>query len=333
MNIEEIKKEIDRASYIVITTHKSPDGDAIGSSLGLYHYLKNKGKEVVVIVPDAFPDFLKWMPLSSDIVYFDKDKEIAEKHIGMSDLIFSLDYNALSRIGELGEVIGESKANKIVIDHHQNPQEFANHYYVDTDCCSTAQLIYEFINELGDIDSLTKEIAECLYCGIMTDTGSFRFPSTTAKTHQIIAHFLELGANGSKIHENVYDTYSEQRLRLLGYALTQKMKVFPEYNAAYISLSQEELKEYNFQKGDTEGLVNYPLSINGIKFAALITEKEHDISMSLRSKDDFYVNEFANKHFQGGGHIYASGGKSDLSLIDTIAKFEELLKEYKNKLA
>jgi phosphoesterase RecJ-like protein len=333
MNIEEIKKEIDRASYIVITTHKSPDGDAIGSSLGLYHYLKNKGKEVVVIVPDAFPDFLKWMPLSSDIVYFDKDKEIAEKHIGMSDLIFSLDYNALSRIGELGEVIGESKANKIVIDHHQNPQEFANHYYVDTDCCSTAQLIYEFINELGDIDSLTKEIAECLYCGIMTDTGSFRFPSTTAKTHQIIAHFLELGANGSKIHENVYDTYSEQRLRLLGYALTQKMKVFPEYNAAYISLSQEELKKYDFQKGDTEGLVNYPLSINGIKFSALITEKEKDISMSMRSKDDFYVNEFANKHFQGGGHIYAAGGKSDLSLIDTIAKFEELLKEYKNKLA
>lgn len=328
--IEEIKKELEQANYIVITTHKSPDGDAIGSSLGLYHFLKNKGKKVVVIVPDAFPDFLKWMSLSDEIVYFDKDKEIALNHIVNSDLIFSLDYNALGRIGELGEVIGDSKASKIVIDHHQNPQEFANHYYVDTNCCSTAQLVYEFISELGELDSLTKDISECLYCGIMTDTGSFRFPSTTAKTHQIIAHFLELGANGSKIHENVYDTYSEQRLRLLGYALTEKMKVFPEYNAAYISLSQKELKEFNFQKGDTEGLVNYPLSINGIKFSALITEKEQDISMSFRSKDDVFVNEFANTHFQGGGHIYAAGGKSDLSLEDTIAKFEELLKNFKN---
>jgi bifunctional oligoribonuclease and PAP phosphatase NrnA len=330
MMIEEIKKELEQANYIVITTHKSPDGDAIGSSLGLYHFLKNKGKKVVVIVPDAFPDFLKWMSLSDEIVYFDKDKEIALNHIVNSDLIFSLDYNALGRIGELGEVIGDSKASKIVIDHHQNPQEFANHYYVDTNCCSTAQLVYEFIDQLGELDSLTKDISECLYCGIMTDTGSFRFPSTTAKTHQIIAHFLELGANGSKIHEKVYDTYSEKRLRLLGYALTEKMKVFPEYNAAYISLSQKELKEFNFQKGDTEGLVNYPLSINGIKFSALITEKEQDISMSFRSKDDVFVNEFANTHFQGGGHIYAAGGKSDLSLEDTIAKFEELLKNVKN---
>ncbi|WP_317132195.1 DHH family phosphoesterase [Vicingus serpentipes] len=330
MNFEEIKKEVEQANYIVITTHKSPDGDAIGSSLGLYHFLKNKGKKVVVIVPDAFPDFLKWMSLSDEIVYFDKDREIGFNHIDNSDLIFSLDYNALGRIGELGEVIGDSKASKIVIDHHQNPQEFANHYYVDTNCCSTAQLVYEFIDQLGELDSLTKDISECLYCGIMTDTGSFRFPSTTAKTHQIIAHFLELGANGSKIHEKVYDTYSEKRLRLLGYALTEKMKVFPEYNAAYISLSQKELKEFNFQKGDTEGLVNYPLSINGIKFSALITEKEQDISMSFRSKDDVFVNEFANTHFQGGGHIYAAGGKSDLSLEDTIAKFEELLKNFKN---
>lgn len=331
-SIEEIRKDIDLASSIVITTHKSPDGDAIGSSLGLYQFLKNKGKKVVVIVPDAFPEFLNWMPFSEDIVYFDKNNEEATNYISQSDLVFSLDYNALNRIGDLGELIAQSNACKIVIDHHQNPQEFANHYYVDTDCCSTAQLIYEFINDLGDIGLVTKGIAECLYCGIMTDTGSFRFPSTTAKTHQIIAHFLTLGVNGAKIHEDVYDTYSEHRLRLIGFALTQKMKVFPEYNAAYISLSQKELSEFNFQKGDTEGLVNYPLSIKGIKFAALITEKEKDISMSMRSKDDFYVNEFANKHFSGGGHIYAAGGKSDLSLEDTIHKFEELLKEYKSKL-
>lgn len=329
MNIKEISKEIDQSSNIVITTHKSPDGDAVGSSLGLYHYLKNSGKNVVVIVPDAFPDFLKWMALSDDIIYFDKSKDIAEQYIQKSDLIFSLDYNSLSRIGDLGDLIGETAATKIVIDHHQNPQEFANHYYVDTNCCSTAQLIYEFIDELGQLSSLTKDIAECLYCGIMTDTGSFRFPSTTAKTHQIIAHCIELGAEGSRIHENVYDTYSENRLRLLGYALTHKMKVFPALNAAYISLSQKELKDYDFKKGDTEGLVNYPLSIDGISFVALITEKESDVSMSFRSKGDMYVNEFANTHFQGGGHIYAAGGKSDLSLEDTIAKFEELIQKFK----
>ncbi|OFY92471.1 MAG: hypothetical protein A3K10_04160 [Bacteroidetes bacterium RIFCSPLOWO2_12_FULL_31_6] len=180
---------------------------------------------------------------------------------------------------------------------------------------------------MGELDKMDKEISECLYCGIMTDTGSFRYPSTTAKTHQIIAEFLKLGADGSKIHQEVYDTYSEHRLRLLGYALTNKMKVFNDIGVAYISLSQEELKQFDFKKGDTEGLVNYPLSINGIKFSALITEKEKDISLSFRSKDDCYVNEFANKHFSGGGHFYAAGGKSDLTLDETIQKFEELIKK------
>jgi len=330
MDLKKIKDQIEQSSFIVITTHKSPDGDAIGSSLGLYQFLKNRGKEVVVIVPDAFPDFLNWMSLSEDIVYFDSQTEEATDMVNRADLIFSLDYNALSRIGELGALIEPTEATKIVIDHHQNPQEFAHHYFVDTNCCSTAQLVYEFIEELGALNELTKEIGECLYCGIMTDTGSFRFPSTTARTHQIIAEFISLGVNGSKIHQQVYDTYSEHRLRLLGYALTNKMKVFPEINTAYISLSQEELKKFKFKKGDTEGLVNYPLSINGIKFSALITEKDTDVSMSFRSKDDVYVNEFANQHFSGGGHIYAAGGKSDLTLDETIVKFEKLIHEKKN---
>ena len=327
MNIQAIKQTIEQATSIVITTHKSPDGDAIGSSLGWYHFLKNRGKKVTVIVPDAFPDFLKWMPLSEDIVYFDAQTDEATGMMNEADLIFSLDYNALNRIGDMGEVIASTKAAKIVVDHHQNPHDFADEYFVDTDCCSTAQLIYELIDQLEGTNELTKEIGACLYCGIMTDTGSFRYPSTTAQTHRVIAHFLSLGVDGSKIHQQVYDTYSEHRLRLLGYALTNKMKVFPEINAAYISLSQKELKEFNFKKGDTEGLVNYPLSINGIKFSALITEKEQDISMSFRSKDNVYVNEFANQHFGGGGHIYAAGGKSDLTLDETIAKFEKLLKE------
>ena len=324
--MQELKQRLKQAKHILITTHKSPDGDAIGSSLGLYLFLKKINKNVSVVVPDSFPEFLNWMSNVEDIIYFDTNNETARELINKSDVIFSLDYNALNRIDEMGEVIAQTNSFKVVVDHHQNPQDFADYYFVDTDCCSTAQLIYEFIDKLEELNKMDKAIAECLYCGIMTDTGSFRYPSTTAKTHQIIAEFLKLGADGSKIHQEVYDTYSEKRLRLLGYALSNKMKVFPEINTAYISLSQEELKQFDFKRGDTEGLVNYPLSINGIKFAALITEKEKDVSMSFRSKDGCYVNEFASKHFSGGGHIYAAGGKSDLSLEETIQKFEALIK-------
>ncbi len=324
--IQELKQRLQEAKHILITTHKSPDGDAIGSSLGLYMFLKKLNTNVSVVVPDAFPEFLNWMSNLDDIVYFDANNETARELINKSDIIFSLDYNALNRIDEMGEVIAQTNSYKVVIDHHQNPQDFADYYFVDTDCCSTAQLIFEFVDKLDELDKMDKAIAECLYCGIMTDTGSFRYPSTTAKTHQIISEFLKLGADGSKIHQEVYDTYSEKRLRLLGYALSNKMKVFPEINTAYISLSQEELKQFDFKRGDTEGLVNYPLSINGIKFAVLITEKEKDVSMSFRSKGDCYVNEFAAKHFSGGAHIYAAGGKSDLSLEETIKKFEELIK-------
>lgn len=325
--MQQLKQLISTSKGIVITTHKSPDGDAIGSSLGLYNFLKQFNSHVTVVVPDAFPDFLNWMPLSNEIIYYDTATEKAKELISKSDLIFSLDYNALNRIGEMGEFISTTNSYKVVVDHHQNPQPFANHYFVDTNCCSTAQLIYEFVEQLGELDKMNKAIAECLYCGIMTDTGSFRYPSTTARTHEIIAAFLKLGADGSKIHQEVYDTYSEQRLRLLGYALTNKMKVFKELGAAYISLSQEELKQFDFKKGDTEGLVNYPLSINGIKFSALITEKENEVSLSFRSKDDVYVNDFANKHFNGGGHIYAAGGRDTISLSETIEKLESLLKE------
>lgn len=324
--MQNIKQLITNSKSIVITTHKSPDGDAIGSSLGLYLFLKKINKNVTVVVPDGFPTFLNWMSKVEEIIYFDSNNEVAKDLIQKSDLIFSLDYNSLKRIDEMGDFIAQTTSYKVVIDHHQDPQDFANYYFVDTNCCSTSQLIYEFIDKLDELDKMDKEIAECLYCGIMTDTGSFRYPSTTAKTHQIIAEFLKLGADGAKIHQEVYDTYSEKRLRLLGYALTNKMKVFADINTAYISLSQEELKQFDFKKGDTEGLVNFPLSINGIKFSALITEKEKDISMSFRSKDDCYVNEFANKHFSGGGHIYAAGGKSDLTLDETIKKFEELIK-------
>ena len=327
--MNDIKKILSDSKSIVITTHKSPDGDAIGSSLALYHYLKKSNKEVTVMVPDAFPDFLNWMVGVDQIVIYETQMDIADKIIEKSDVIFSLDYNALNRIGELSNPLEKSEAIKIVIDHHQDPKEFADHYIVDTDCCSTAQLIYEFIENLGELNILDKAIGECIYCGIMTDTGSFRYPSTTSKTHKVIAHLIDLGADGAKIHQEVYDTYSENRLRLLGYALTEKMIVFPEHNAAYISLSQEELKQFSFKKGDSEGLVNYPLSIDGIKFTVLITEKEDNISLSFRSKDDFYVNKIANQYFNGGGHIYAAGGMLEIPLEEAIKKVEHVIKNLK----
>ena len=327
----DLKKILTTKKKVVITTHKSPDGDAIGASLALFHYLKKYNKEVVVIVPDGFPEFLNWMSGSSTIIYYDTQEELANQFIENADLIFALDYNGLERIGNLSNPVAKSKAFKIVIDHHQDPQEFANHYIVDVNCCSTSQLIYEFIENLGDLSLLDKEIGECIYCGIMTDTGSFRFPSTTSKTHQIISNLVAFGVDGSKIHEKVYDTYSEHRLRLIGYALTEKMKVFPELNAAYISLSQEELTRFNFKKGDTEGLVNYLLSINGIKFAILITEKVDNISFSFRSKEGFYVNKIANQHFNGGVHIYAAGGMLEISLEDAIKKVESVIHQYQKQ--
>ncbi|PCI96834.1 MAG: phosphoesterase [Flavobacteriales bacterium] len=324
--MDKIKEVLDSSKLIVITTHKSPDGDAIGSSLALYHFLKKKGKEVSVIVPDSFPSFLNWMVETENIIHYDTQTEAADNIIEKADVIFSLDYNSLTRIAGLRNPIEKSNATKIVIDHHQDPQEFADHYFVDTDSCSTCQLIYEFIENLGELDKLDKVIGECIYCGVMTDTGSFRYPSTTSKTHQIIANLLDLGVENSKIHQEVYDNSSEHRLRLLGYALTEKMVVLTNHNAAYISLSQEELKRFSFKKGDTEGLVNYALSIAGIKFAALITEKEDMISLSLRSKDDFYVNKIANEHFSGGGHIYASGGMLETTLEEAISRVEAVMK-------
>jgi phosphoesterase RecJ-like protein len=324
--MKEIKKVLKDSESIIITTHRSPDGDAIGSSLALYHFLKKEGKEVHVVVPDAFPHFLNWMEGSDRIIYYDIHQEEADTLIKKADVIFSLDYNCLTRISDLRNPIDNSDAIKIVIDHHQDPKEFANHYYVDTDSCSTCQLIYEFIEELDGLNQLDKIIGECIYCGIMTDTGSFRFPSTTSKTHRIIAHLIDLGVDNSKIHELVYDNASEHKLRLLGYALSEKMIVLEEYKAAYISLSLDELKRFSFKKGDTEGLVNYALSVQGVKFAALLIEKEDRITLSLRSKDDLFVNKIANKYFNGGGHKYASGGMLETTLEEAVSTLEKVMK-------
>jgi len=333
-DIKTTKKLLQSSENIVITCHKGPDGDAIGSSLALYIYLKKQGKNATVIVPDDFPFFLKWLPESEDIIFYDANKESANTIINTADLIFTLDFNALHRTGDMQEVLSNASAKFIMIDHHQQPDDYAEVTYSDTSICSTCQMIYHFIDALGDINMIDTAISNCIYTGIMTDTGSFRFRSTTSTTHRVIANLIDLGIDNAKIHQNVYDSNSYNRLQLLGKSLTN-LKVIPELNTAYISLSADEQNEFNAQKGDTEGVVNYALSLQGIKLAAIFKEDQKSklIKISLRSKGDFSVNEFSRAHFNGGGHTNAAGGASKLSLEETLHKFISILPSYKQELS
>jgi phosphoesterase RecJ-like protein len=332
-DITKTKELLQSSKNVVITCHKGPDGDAIGSSLALYLYLKKHHKNVSVIVPDDFPYFLKWLPKNEDILCYDTNKEDADKLLNDADLIFSLDYNSLSRTGDMATILKSSEAKFIMIDHHQQPGEYAEVTYSDTSICSTCQMVYHFIEALGDISMIDLEIANCIYTGIMTDTGSFRFRSTTSTTHRVIANLIDIGIDNAKIHQNVYDSNSYNRLQLLGKSLTN-LKVIPELNTAYISLSAAELEEYNAQKGDTEGVVNYALSLQGIKLAAIFKEDLNSglVKISFRSKGDFSVNEFSRTHFNGGGHTNAAGAASNLSLKDTLDKFISILPNYQKEL-
>ena len=332
-DILELKQLLKDPKKIVIVPHKNPDGDAMGSSLGLYHYLTALHHNVDLIVPNDYPAFLKWIPGDNSVLIYESNVDKANKIIDEADLIFTLDFNALHRTGEMELPLTESKAVKILIDHHQQPDSYARYIYSDVSICATSQMIYHFLEMLDTTKSITPEIATCLYVGIMTDTGSFRFSSTTSITHRVIADLIDKGADNSKIHNNVYDTNSFNKLQLLGCALNN-LKVVPDLNTAYISLSQRELNKHNFTKGDTEGVVNYGLSIKGVKFAAIFIEHKQEgiIKISLRSKHNFDVNEFAREHFEGGGHINAAGGRSNLSLSETITKFVSLLPQYKKAL-
>lgn len=331
--ISEIKALLSTPKSIVIVPHKNPDGDAIGSSLGLYHYLKQYQHNITVIAPNDYPSFLKWMPSEDAILHYDTHTENANTLIAKADIIFTLDFNALFRTGDMENVLSASKALKIMIDHHQQPDTYATYMYSDVSMSSTCEMVYNFIEFLDDLDCINANIASCLYAGIMTDTGSFRFPSTTSTTHRVIANLMDKGANNAAIHNAVYDTNRYERLQLLGTALSN-MKVLPEYNTAYITLTQKELDTFNFQKGDTEGVVNYSLSLKGIVFAAIFIEntQEQIIKISLRSKGEFSVNEFSRAHFNGGGHTNAAGGRSHLGLKETVEKFISILPDYKNAL-
>jgi bifunctional oligoribonuclease and PAP phosphatase NrnA len=332
-NIEAIKQLLAMPKQIVIVPHKNPDGDAMGSTLGLYNYLKKFNHQVTVITPNDYPDFLKWIPGESSVLKHDSQTKECNNLIQNADIIFTLDFNALHRTGNMESVLAESKALKIMIDHHQAPDAYATYVFSDVSMSSTCEMVYHFIDLLGDTDKIDSDIASCLYTGIMTDTGSFRFSCTTSTTHRIVANLIEKGINNAQIHNNVYDTNSYEKLQLLGCALSN-LKIVPESRTAYITLSQEELNRYNYKKGDTEGVVNYGLSLNNIVLAAIFIEDKQEgiIKISLRSKGNFSVNDLSRTHFEGGGHINAAGGKSYLSLNDTLEKFISILPNYNKAL-
>lgn len=332
-DLAKVKQLLSSPKKIVIVSHKNPDGDAIGSSLGLYHFLVKLNHDVSVVMPNDYPDFLKWMPDQHIIKDYENTREIANSLIDGTDIIFTLDFNTLERAGEMEACLKNSNAVKIMIDHHQQPGDYANYVYSDVAICSTSQMIYHFIIMLGKEHLIDKNIGTCLYTGIMTDTGSFRFASTTSKTHRVVADLIDKGVQNSIIHNNVYDTNSYGRLQLLGCALNN-LKVIPELKTSYITLSQKELNKYNFRKGDTEGVVNYGLSLKDVIFAAIFIEHKQEgiIKISFRSNGNFSVNEFARAHFEGGGHTNAAGGRSNLSLNKTVEKFISILPDYKKDL-
>lgn len=331
--LENLKELLGSPKKIIITTHQKPDADALGSSLAMWGYLRKKGHQVTVISPTDYPSFLNWMGGQEKVIVFDQGQEqVSEKLVAEADVIFCLDFSALSRINDLGEMVRSSPAKKVLIDHHLEPEDFADIAFSDVSAAATAVLIFKIIIGLGDKKLLDTCIGECIYAGIMTDTGSFRHPSTNKEVHLIIAELINLSVDISKIHRLIYDNNSEKKLRFVGHALLNKLKILPDFRTSYIAVSADELLQFDSQTGDTEGLVNYALSVENVVMAAVIIEREDMVRISFRSKGDFSVNEFARKHFAGGGHRNAAGGKSELSLEETVKKFEETIKEYKDSL-
>ena len=330
---EELKGFLETSKNIVIIGHRNPDGDAMGSTLGLKHYLDKKGHHTTVVIPNGYPDFLHWLPGAENTYRFDRQNSQSQKAINSSEIIFLLDFNAFHRVGyDMQSTLEKYPNDFAMIDHHQQPDE-VKYMYSDVNICATCQMVYQFIEMNNDLELIDEEIATCLYTGIMTDTGSFRFKSTTSSTHRIIADLIDKGAQNNKIHNNVYDSNSYGRLLLLGQALSN-LQIFPEYKTAFITLTEAEKKKFDFQKGDSEGVVNYALSLKGIIFAAIFIEdtEQKTIKISFRSKGCLSVNQFSRNHFNGGGHDNAAGGKFDGSMKEAIQLFKELLPTYENEL-
>ena len=332
--IDHVEKWFERAEKIVIVSHVSPDGDAIGSSLGLYHFLNGLDKTVNVIVPNYFPDFLHWMPGAKDVIIYNRYKEFADKLIREADVICCLDFNVLSRIDELEEAVKNSPARKMMVDHHLYPGDFCKIVISHPEISSTSELVFRLICQLGNFGDISKEGAECIYTGMMTDTGGFTYNSNDRDIYFIISELLSKGIDKDEIYRKVFNTYSEGRLRLMGYVLYEKMQVFPEFNAALIWLNRAEQKRFHYSKGDTEGFVNMPLSIKGIRFSAFLredTEKDM-IKVSLRSVGSFPCNQLAAEFFNGGGHLNASGGEFYGTMDEAIDLFKQALVKYETLL-
>ncbi len=330
---EENLQLLSQPRRVVITTHHKPDGDALGSSLGLYHWLKKQDHSVSVVLSSDFPTFLDWMPGREDVLIYTQGPEKCQALFDQAEVIFCLDYSALSRTNVLENIIRDAPAQKWMIDHHLDPEDFADLSYWDSRAAATAQLVYSFITEvLPGGDPVDADIATCLYAGIMTDTGSFRFRSTTSAVHHITASLIDAGARNWEIHEHIYNSSTEKRLKFLGYCLLNCLEVIPDYNTAVFAVSKEDLAQFDITTGDTEGLVNYALSIKGIRLAALIVDRTELIKLSLRSVGEIPCNEICKKYFNGGGHLNASGGSSSDDLSTVVNKFKSILPEYKELL-
>lgn len=327
----QVKELLSKVRRIAIIAHRNPDGDAIGSSLGLHHFLVKMGHDVTTLMPTDYPNFLKWMPGNDDIIRFDNAKESFQNVLDDSEILFCLDFNTTSRVGDAEEAICGFEGVKIMIDHHPQPDDYADHLMSDVTASSAAELIMRFIHLMdGSIPNV--ECANCLYTGILTDSGSFRFPNTSAQTHRYVAEMMDAGLDHSYVYDQIFNRTTEGRLRLLGHSISEKLTVIQDYHTAFINLSIVDKQQFKFQKGDTEGTVNQPLSIDGIIFSAIFIEDPDKVKISFRSIGDFDVNQFARNHFSGGGHRNAAGGMSKLSLKDTLEQFQTILKGYKEEL-
>lgn len=331
--VSEIFALLPEPRNVVITFHQKPDADAMGSALGLYNFLIRFNDNVTVISPTNWAGFLSWMPGAKKVLDFEIQNEKALKALKEAEWLFCLDFNVLSRTRNMEPVIQDLSCTKILIDHHQQPQTEAFDYGIsDTSKSSTAEMVFDFIVNSGHSEKINAEVSECLYAGVMTDTGSFRFNSTSADVHRMVAKLKEKGLDHSKIHENLFDNFMEGRFRFFGNTLLNRMEIFYEYNTALIAIPQKDLIKYNVKTGDTEGLVNFPLSIKGIKLAAVIIDRGDERKSSFRSKGGFDVNTFARKYFNGGGHFNAAGGRNTEPLDEVIAKFKKAIRENKEQL-
>jgi len=327
--IQKAKKYVEKGESFVIVTHVSPDGDALGSSLGLYHFLNEYGKDKVnIIVPNNFPSFYRWMPGVKDVIIHEKYPEFAEKLIAEADVIFCLDFNEPKRIEKLAPAVVAAEGRKVMIDHHLNPADFCRVVMSYPQFSSTSEMIFRFICRMGMFDKMNKKAAECIYTGMMTDTGAFTYNSNQPEIYTIIGELIKKGINKDEIYRKVNQVHTESRLRMMGYVLYEKMKLYPGHHAALITLSQEELKRFHYQPGDTEGFVNLPLSMNEVSFVVFLREDSDYIKVSLRSVGDFPCNEFASRYFGGGGHKNASGGEFFGSLEEAVSVFEKALREF-----